>query len=91
LQKKVKDSASTTLAIHKLRARLYRLEHPAATGAAGPAFFDVVVRLTNFPLESANFVFIFAFQGGIIHQLSQLFLRLIHHFVKLALDPNFGT
>jgi hypothetical protein len=52
------------------------------------SLFDVVVRLRGFALESSNFIFIFAIQGGIIRQVSQLFLRLILHFVKLALDHN---
>jgi len=61
-------------------------------GSSRPwSLFDVVVCLTDFPLESSNFTLIFAFQGGIIYQVSQLFLRLILHYVKLALDRNCGA
>jgi len=36
-------------------------------------------------LDSADFVFIFAFQGGVIRQLSRLFVSLALHLVELAL------
>ena len=49
-----------------------------------------VVRQAGVPLESSNFVFIFAFQRWIIQQCSQRFLSLALYFVTLALDRNFG-
>jgi len=55
------------------------------------ALFDAGVRLARFPLESSNFIFVFAFQGGIIHHFSRLFLGLALRFVKLTLDCNFGA
>jgi len=55
------------------------------------SLFEVGVHWEGLSLDSSNFIFIFAFQGGIIHQVSQLFLRLILHYVKLALDRNCGA
>jgi hypothetical protein len=55
------------------------------------SILDVVVRLAGFRLNSSHFILIFAFQGGIIHQFSQLFLGLNLRFVKLALDRNCGA
>jgi hypothetical protein len=37
------------------------------------SLLDVVVGLAGFRLDSSNFILIYAFQGGIIHQFSLLF------------------
>jgi hypothetical protein len=55
------------------------------------SLLDAIVRLADLPLYSSNRIFIFAFQGGIIHQFSQLSPVLALHFVKFALYRNFGA
>jgi len=49
------------------------------------SLFGGYLRTTDFPLDSPDFVFIFAFQRGVIRQLSYLSVGLALHFVKLAL------
>jgi len=51
---------------------------------ADQSLFDAGVRLASFPLDPANFIFIFAFQGGIIHHISHPFLRVALQFLKFS-------